>query len=591
MTAKVYTLILAILLSATVASAQRKLAPKPKLNTGNEQHKVNPKEAGFKVSENKLHIPTVRTSLFAFYFTDTDVSTIYDLQSNAVPNQIWQDPLNPSKVHAACMYSLEPGFPTRKCAYLYSDNGGQTWTNLFDVPSSGRSGFPSISGFPDYIGGSPAIIANHNTTNGTTARTKVNIDAGPGFGVFTEIDPGLLQGADGVWPRVLGITGNRVVIVTSVSGQVVSATNVATSIVPPGVFSGYQTYPGDQAETYSLSLAPNGTVGHAFIGANDGINNNDVFFRNSTDGGISWSAPVLVWDFSEATDSLGCLRGVSMVYGNNNEPYVAFNIGLMTLAGNFDPAGPSSIRVWSPAVNGGIPKIIADQSSVPFFPNLGLTNDAFIPICRPAIGKSSNGNNLFVSFVATTGEYSPVDTCSYYAGWFANSTDNGTNWFAPDRFTPATPLRDWRFISISQTSNSEPGYVSVRMIALSDSLAGSHVNGAQIGTGKFISIKAEILFSVNQIGNSVPDGFDLYNNYPNPFNPSTKITFDIPKNSNVKLTVFDYLGKEIKTLVNENLSSGKYETEFNAEGLSSGVYFYRLETDGAAITKSMVLLK
>jgi hypothetical protein len=85
--------------------------------------------------------------------------------------------------------------------------------------------------------------------------------------------------------------------------------------------------------------------------------------------------------------------------------------------------------------------------------------------------------------------------------------------------------------------------------------------------------------------------FRLYQNYPNPFNPTTKIKYQIPVLSKVRLTVYDMLGREIKTLINEEKPAGPYEVEFNGAGLSSGVYFYRIETGKYSDTKKFVLLK
>ena len=108
--------------------------------------------------------------------------------------------------------------------------------------------------------------------------------------------------------------------------------------------------------------------------------------------------------------------------------------------------------------------------------------------------------------------------------------------------------------------------------------------------------KFEKTGSVTIISNLIPEKFNVYQNYPNPFNPSTKIKFDIPSglngsNSKVRLSVYNSLGKEIAELVNENLSAGSYETEFDASDFSSGVYFYKIETDNFSQTKSMFLIK
>lgn len=97
---------------------------------------------------------------------------------------------------------------------------------------------------------------------------------------------------------------------------------------------------------------------------------------------------------------------------------------------------------------------------------------------------------------------------------------------------------------------------------------------------------------------SNPEEFVLYQNYPNPFNPSTKIKFTVPSSvklekSNVSLKVYDLIGNEVVTLVNEELSTGDYETEFTVSNLqlTSGIYFYRLENSNFTQTRKMILLK
>ena len=90
-----------------------------------------------------------------------------------------------------------------------------------------------------------------------------------------------------------------------------------------------------------------------------------------------------------------------------------------------------------------------------------------------------------------------------------------------------------------------------------------------------------------------PSEFYLSQNFPNPFNPSTKIQYRVPKASNVSLKVFDVLGNEIVILVNEFLSAGNYEIDLSAMSLSltSGIYFYRLNAGGFVETKKMILLR
>jgi len=100
---------------------------------------------------------------------------------------------------------------------------------------------------------------------------------------------------------------------------------------------------------------------------------------------------------------------------------------------------------------------------------------------------------------------------------------------------------------------------------------------------------------INPASQEIPESFNLHQNFPNPFNPNTKINYDIVTKGKVVLKVFDILGNEVQTLVNEVQEPGKYSAEFSASSgnnyLPSGVYYYRLDTDVYSETKSMILLK
>ncbi|MBK8983252.1 MAG: T9SS type A sorting domain-containing protein [Ignavibacteria bacterium] len=115
-------------------------------------------------------------------------------------------------------------------------------------------------------------------------------------------------------------------------------------------------------------------------------------------------------------------------------------------------------------------------------------------------------------------------------------------------------------------------------------LRGCYINGILYGD--------TTMTSVLQTGNSIPDKYSLSQNYPNPFNPVTVIHYSIPSGGNkVKLSVYNNLGKEIQTLVNEKQHAGSYSVNFNGEGLPSGIYFYRLEAGDFSETKRMILIK
>jgi hypothetical protein len=96
---------------------------------------------------------------------------------------------------------------------------------------------------------------------------------------------------------------------------------------------------------------------------------------------------------------------------------------------------------------------------------------------------------------------------------------------------------------------------------------------------------------INYTGGEVVKSYELSQNYPNPFNPSTTIKFQIPTSGDAVLKIYDILGNEITTLVNEFLETGKYEVNFDATALASGVYIYRLNVNDFVNVKKMVLLK
>ena len=133
----------------------------------------------------------------------------------------------------------------------------------------------------------------------------------------------------------------------------------------------------------------------------------------------------------------------------------------------------------------------------------------------------------------------------------------------------------------------------VDFVQSSSYLRGCLINGVLYGDTTVVSVKDKPTLT--------PNTFRLEQNYPNPFNPSTKIKFTIPASSLnpfskgegtfVTLKVYDILGNEITTLVNEEKPAGEYEVKFTASDLSSGIYFYLLKAGDNIQSKKMILLK
>ncbi len=135
--------------------------------------------------------------------------------------------------------------------------------------------------------------------------------------------------------------------------------------------------------------------------------------------------------------------------------------------------------------------------------------------------------------------------------------------------------------SIVAVNNTSPRGNSVDLFC---GLFENSNNGAKV-------FKRTVPIGIQQISSEVPKRFSLSQNYPNPFNPVTNVKFQMPKSGFVKLVVFDALGRELETLVNQQLTAGTYNADWNAANYTSGVYFYKLTSEGFTETKRMILIK
>jgi len=150
-----------------------------------------------------------------------------------------------------------------------------------------------------------------------------------------------------------------------------------------------------------------------------------------------------------------------------------------------------------------------------------------------------------------------------YGGVF-ESSDNGDHWIARNEGLADTTV--W-----SMTIDSA-GYLYVGTLS-----------------GIYRSIQSTS--SVEHLGTDLPNQISLSQNYPNPFNPTTIINYSVPKPTHVKIIIYDVLGSEIATLVNERKQPGEYKVTWNAEGMSSGIYVYRLIAGEFIETKKMVVIR
>lgn len=246
-------------------------------------------------------------------------------------------------------------------------------------------------------------------------------------------------------------------------------------------------------------------------------------------------------------------------------------------------------------------------------------NDIYATADLSYIYKSGDGGNTWDSI--TVGMQNPffsIYFLNYNTGWalgccgmYFKTTDAGNSWTPEQYLTPGFTIYSANFINentgwmsadagyIMRTTDGGTTWDSLASGTSTDLRTIQFVNDQ---TGWVVGNEGIILKTTNgggqgwnvgiqQISTGIPEEYELGQNYPNPFNPSTNINFSLPKAGNVKLVIYDMLGREVSVLVDKTLNAGSFEYNFEAKNLNSGVYFYRLITEDFSQTKKMLLIK
>lgn len=124
-----------------------------------------------------------------------------------------------------------------------------------------------------------------------------------------------------------------------------------------------------------------------------------------------------------------------------------------------------------------------------------------------------------------------------------------------------------------------------------EAFIGKSINSTNQQLAGFWNVYQQQIITGVKDEETIPVTFKLEQNYPNPFNPATTIKYAVPERSHVIIKIYDITGSTVATIVNEELNAGWYKQEFNAVGISSGVYFYRMEAGNYVNIKKMLLLK
>lgn len=194
-------------------------------------------------------------------------------------------------------------------------------------------------------------------------------------------------------------------------------------------------------------------------------------------------------------------------------------------------------------------------------------------VYHDSVGTSSNFANMQQDFINGVRFYYPtgIEPWNYYVSWTSGTPlQYPESWFWITHGENVMALTYEDMYQCTGTGNF-------------DVTANALVKGVMDYMG--------IVTDVPEVAAAIPEEFKLYQNFPNPFNPTTVISFQLPVISNVTIKVFDVLGNEVATLVDEEKSAGIHQVNFNFKGLSSGIYFYRIKSGNYSETKKMIFQK
>lgn len=401
----------------------------------------------------------------------------------------------------------------------------------------------------------------------------------PSFGLYVSTDSGNIWATKYVnLQSVISLIENKAnYYITTDFGEVCRTTNNGLSWT--AVNNGIRTL-------HSKYLAANGNNLFASTDVNG------IYI--STNDGLSWTAVNLGLPNTDIT----CLDsvGINIYAGTSDGVYLTTNNGNLWLQRGLQTAGRIN------CIQGNNLKIFA------------ATDNGIYLSTNNGINWASSNTGLTTSQVRTLYINGNEIIAGTAGGGICISTDDGASWIPKnngltnqDIYTLAA--KDSTLIAGTaariylSTNNGESwakwnqGFNNVDFIVTGLDLSGNYLMvGSYTGFWQGVWRRSFTQTNINYISAETPQNFYLSQNYPNPFNPVTKISFEIPNDAKVKLVVYDMLGREVSTLINdETRQAGKYTMEFNGQAFASGVYFYRIEAHGTGQpivqVRKMVLVK
>jgi len=381
------------------------------------------------------------------------------------------------------------------------------------------------------------------------------------------------------------------------------------------------------------TLAVSGS--YVYAGANGGTNLGGVYL--STNNGSSWIA-ITTGLSDKNIQSLAVINSYVFAGTLNNGVYVTTNNGnLWNFAGlangTISSLATIGTNLFAGTTTNGV-SLSTNYGTIWTNVNNGLTiwtinamitsgNNIFVGTPGGGVFLSTNYGSNWATVNAGLTEVNIRCITTFNTNMFI-ATSSGNIWKRPlsemisglsiknvipkQWLNMSTGIRSLNLINTFQGNVGQLSYsaLSSNTTVATVSVIGSTLNITPVGLGdciitltavdaannNLLDYSFDVNVGITDIKNDpIPTRFRLYQNYPNPFNPTTSISYQIPKYGRVSLKIFDLLGTEIIELVNKNQSIGNYTVEFNASKISSGIYFYRLQSGSLISFKKMILIK
>jgi len=460
--------------------------------------------------------------------------------------------------------------------FMYASDGPQIWTQDLSAAGTVFNGCIVINPTTQttmYAGTAAAGV--YKSTNGGANWTQVNT------GLTSLI----------VWALAISPSNPNVLYCGTSAAGIFKTTDAGATWAP---FSAGITQSPQAIQSICINPTDPNTVLIAVWDGNAALDATIGVFK-TTNGGTLWAS---------SNVGFGANKNVLTIAANPLKPNTVF-AGTSFITPGGTQTGPAYVyksydfgNTWANSSN-GFGTTTTDIDPVRQLSFSGLDTNTWL---AGRFFNTTNGGcwvttNAGSSWVIKNGGFSPTAPGSLIRSCLINPTNNLEMYIGGDP-TTAPPGGVWRTTDGGNSwadfnGGSMPANNPVRALAfrVSDLTLFAGVGAASgTATGQIHEYTFPPL-GVSGQNNGVPKEFALKQNYPNPFNPGTVIEYSIPKQAFVTVKVFDMLGREMKTLVNESKNAGSYALNFDASSLSSGVYFYKIIAGDFTATKKMMLVK